>query len=61
MAFKQSLKEFTGGSKFVCTCWDCLRAEGITPTRDRAPKHPDKQGNVYRVDNGLVARKVAQG
>lgn len=36
----------------ACECWNCLRREGLTPSRGLADKHPDILGRVHRVDTG---------
>lgn len=41
--------------KDACTCWFCLRAEGLTPPRGESERHRDCLGVVYRPDNGAPA------
>lgn len=37
----------------MCTCWDCLRGDGITPKRGNAHKHRRLYPNhIMRTDNG---------
>lgn len=54
----QKLKAPEGVSvEFPCTCWDCLRSNGITSD---ANSHESHRRNIlpgspiYRTDNGLV-------
>jgi hypothetical protein len=46
--------------KPVCQCWDCLRAQGLTPPRGLAARHTDFTGTQYRTDNGQVDRQAME-
>lgn len=44
----------------ACECFDCLRREGLTPSRGLIEKHPDVLGVVHRSDNGAAATPAVE-
>lgn len=45
-----------------CTCWECLRGNGITPDRNSHESHRRNilpGSPIYRTDNGEVESAVA--
>jgi hypothetical protein len=42
--------------ELACTCWECLRRNGITPHREAPARYrTDVTGRTFRCDKGNVA------
>lgn len=58
---KWQLKARDFGEDF-CTCWDCLRRNGITPDRHSHESHKRNilpHSSIFRTDNGEVENAPA--
>lgn len=59
MTFTAKLTKYRATAEDACTCWDHLRAAGLTPPKDLAHDHRDCLAKAFRVDNGKPATTVA--
>lgn len=58
---KAKLLPFPNSNEFPCTCWECLRRNGITPDRNSHESHRRNilpGSPVFRTDNGEVESLV---